>query len=175
MLASSVKSNTDKANYSAKAFEKQSMGTKGLNHFLPASLQISRFSISASYACLLPRDSAFQQSCKYCFGCRSPNNNTHAKQTNDISLSTEGAVVLMGNVVFGDNDEILTAAADWRVERGEREREREKGDREGGYWRTGAKLTAGSKELKMRGIFGVPTPFSSLLYFTSYSKKSSSA
>lgn len=30
----------------------------------------------------------------------------------------------MGNVVFGDNDEILTAAADWRVEREKKERER---------------------------------------------------
>lgn len=35
--------------------------------------------------------------------------------------------MLMGNVVFGDNDETLTAAADWRVE----SKKREKGDREG--------------------------------------------
>lgn len=61
MQASSVKSNTDKANYSAKASEKQSMGTKGLNHFLTASLQISPFNASAPYVCLFPRNSAFQQ------------------------------------------------------------------------------------------------------------------
>lgn len=60
MLRSSVKSNTDKANYSAKAFEKQNMRTKRLNYFLPASLQISPFNISAFYVCLLPKNSAFQ-------------------------------------------------------------------------------------------------------------------
>jgi len=36
----------------------------------------------------------------------------------------------MGNVGLGDSDEILTAAADWRVER--KKEKREKGDMEGG-------------------------------------------
>lgn len=36
----------------------------------------------------------------------------------------------MGNVVFGDNDEILTAAADWRVEGGKEKRKQ--ADRDGG-------------------------------------------
>lgn len=127
MLASSVKPNTDKANYSAKAFEKQSMGTKRLNHFLRQVCKshplIFLHLTYASYQGIQPSSS---QRCKYCFGCRSPNNSTHAKHTNDIPLSTAGAVVLMGNVVFGDNDEILTAAADWRVER-KKKRERERG------------------------------------------------
>lgn len=35
----------------------------------------------------------------------------------------------MGNVAFGDNDEILTAAADWRVEK-EGEKKEEGGGRE---------------------------------------------
>lgn len=47
----------------------------------------------------------------------------------------------MGNVVFGDNDEILTAAADWRVEGGKK-KESKLIEMEGN-WRTGVKLTAG--------------------------------
>lgn len=41
----------------------------------------------------------------------------------------------MGNVAFGDNDEILTAAADWRVEKEGEKKEEGGGEREiREYW-----------------------------------------
>lgn len=73
-------------------------------------------------------------------------------------------------MVFGDSDEIPTAAAHYRVGKNKREKRQE-----WRYWRAGAKLTAGSQQLKMRDILGTPTPFPYLLYFNSYRKESSSA
>lgn len=117
MLASSVKSDTDKATVQ-RHLKSRAWEQKGLTIFCQQVCKsypsILLHLMCAPYQGIQPCSS---QRRRYCFGCRPPNSNTHAKHRNDTALRTEGAVALMGNVVFGDNDEILTAVADWRVER----------------------------------------------------------